>query len=208
MKQIFEITDEVIIRNMLERAEYGTLALCTDNKPYSVPVNFVELDGNIYFHGAQKGRKMSMISKNMNVSFSVVENYSLIPSYFSSNDGLACPATQFFKSIIVDGVVEVVESREEKAAMFEALMQKLQPEGKYKPFHIDEYDTMLKATAVLKIVPVEMSAKFKFGQHVTAERFEMICEHLEARGEKLDLETLALMKSLRAGYEAEDQNVL
>ena len=197
MRQVFEITNEAIIRKMLARAEYGTLALCVDNKPYAVPVNFVELDGNIYFHGAQKGRKMSMISKNMNVSFSVVENYSLIPSYFSSHDGLACPATQFFKSTIVDGVVEVVENREEKADMFEVLMQKLQPEGKYKPFYIDEYDTVLKATAVLKIVPSEMRAKFKFGQHVTEERFKMICEHLEARGEKLDLETLTLMKDLR-----------
>ena len=197
MKQVYEIKDKAVIQNMLERAEYGTLALCADNKPYSVPVNFVELDGNIYFHGAQKGRKVSMILKNINISFSVVENYSLIPSYFSSHDGLACPATQFFKSIIIDGVVEVVESREEKGRIFEALMQKLQPEGKYTPFADSKYDTPLKATVVFKIIPREMCAKFKFGQHITEERFKMICEYLGARGEKLDLETLALMKVLR-----------
>jgi len=98
----------------------------------------------------------------------------------------------------VDGVAEVTESREEKAKMFEALMQKLQPEGKYRSFDNNAYDKVLKATAVIKIVPTEIRAKFKFGQHVTEERFEMICKHLESRGEALDLETLALMKDLRS----------
>ena len=52
---------------------------------------------------------MNIILKNIKLSFSVVENYALIPSYFSSTEGLACPATQFFKSIIVDGEAELVE---------------------------------------------------------------------------------------------------
>jgi len=64
--------------------------------PYSVPVNFVRIDDEIYFHGAKKNRKMEMIAQNPKVSFSVVENYLLILSYFSSTDALACPATQFF----------------------------------------------------------------------------------------------------------------
>jgi len=198
MKQVFEMKDKDIIQQMLDRAEFGTLALCADDLPYSVPVNFVAIDDVIYFHGAQRGRKMNIISKNMNVSFSVVESCSLIPSYFSSTEELACPATQFFKSIIIDGMAEVIESREEKAAMFEALMQKLQPEGKYRSFDDSDYDKMLNATTVIKIIPKELSAKFKFGQHVTEERFEMILKNLEARGEALDLETLALMKDLRS----------
>ena len=194
MKQVFEIKDKKIIQAVFDRAEYGTLALSDNGKPYSVPVNFVVIEGVIYFHGAQRGRKMNIISKNIKLSFSVVENYALIPSYFSSTEGLACPATQFFKSIIVDGEAEVVESREEKAKMFEALMQKLQPDGQYLPFEEAEYDTVLSATAVLKIVPNEIRAKFKFGQHLDKERVTMSLKHLEERGEALDLETLALMK--------------
>jgi len=139
-----------------------------------------------------------MISKNIKVSFSVVESYALLPSYFSSTEGLACPASQFFKSIIVDGEAVVVEEREEKAKMFEALMQKLQPEGQYKPFEDEAYDSILKATAVVKIIPTEMRAKFKFGQHLNEERFTMIIKHLKERGEPLDLETVALMEQYRA----------
>ena len=197
MKQAFEIKDKKIIQAVFDRAEYGTLALSDEGKPYSVPVNFVVIEGVIYFHGAQRGRKMNIISKNIKLSFSVVENYALIPSYFSSTEGLACPATQFFKSIIVDGEAELVESREEKAKMFEALMQKLQPEGQYKAFEDEAYDKVLSATAVVKINPTEVRAKFKFGQHLDEERFSMITEYLKKRGEPLDVETLHLMESMR-----------
>ena len=197
MKQVFEIKDKKIIQAVFDRAEYGTLALSDEGKPYSVPVNFVAMDGVIYFHGAKRGRKMSIISKNIKVSFSVVENYALIPSFFSSTEGLACPATQFFKSIIVDGEAEVVENREEKAKMFAALMQKLQPEGQYQPFDDEEYDKVLSATAVIKINPTEVRAKFKFGQHLDEERFSMIIEHLKKRGKALDLETVYLMETLK-----------
>jgi len=72
MKQVFEIKDKKIIQHALDNAEYGTLALCADNIPYSVPVNFVTLDNAIYFHGAYKGKKMGMIVQNSKVSFSVV----------------------------------------------------------------------------------------------------------------------------------------
>jgi len=165
MKQAFEITDKKIIQNFFDRAEYGTLALCADDVPYS---------------------------------FSVVESYSLLPSYFSNTEGLACPATQFFKSIIIDGEAVVVESREEKAKMFEALMQKLQPESQYRSFDEEAYDKVLKATAVIKIVPTETRAKFKFGQHLNEERFDMIIKHLKERGEVLDLETVSLMEQYYA----------
>ena len=75
MKKAFEITDEKIINEILDYAEYGTLALCVNDKPYSVPINFVESEGEIFFHGAKKGKKIDIMKQNQNASFSVVENY-------------------------------------------------------------------------------------------------------------------------------------
>ena len=197
MKQIFEIKDKTIINELLDTAEYGTLAVSEDNTPYSVPVNFVRIEDNIYFHGALSNKKMKILGLNPKVSFSVVENYSIIASFFSSRDGLACPATHFFKSVSIDGVVEMVEDRAEKAVVFEALMKKLQPEGGYKPFRDAEYDKAIKATAVVKIVAHTTRCKFKFGQHLTKERFEMILSHLEERDTDIDKETIKMMKALR-----------
>jgi nitroimidazol reductase NimA-like FMN-containing flavoprotein (pyridoxamine 5'-phosphate oxidase superfamily) len=197
VKQIFEIKDKTIINELLDSTEYGTLAVSYNDAPYAVPVNFVRIDDDIYFHGALSNKKMKILASNPKVSFSVVQNYSLIASFFSSDEGLACPATQFFKSVSIEGVVEMVESREEKAMVFEALMKKLQPEGGYKPFSDAAYDTAIKATAVIKIVPSSLRCKFKFGQHVTKERFDMILSHLEERNTSIDKETVKMMKQLR-----------
>jgi len=197
MKQIFEIKDRTIIHELLDSTEYGTLAVSLNDEPYAVPVNFVRIDDDIYFHGALSNKKMKILATNPKVSFSVVQNYALIASFFSSTDGLACPATQFFKSVSIDGEVEMVESREEKAMMFEALMKKLQPEGGYKPFSDSDYDTAIKATAVVKIEVKHLSCKFKFGQHVTKERFDMILSHLEERDTQIDRETIEIMKEQR-----------
>ena len=197
MNPHFCITDKALIYAILDQAEYGTLALSCDDRPYAVPVNFVRIGDAIYFHGALKNRKMTMLSRNPVVSLSVVESYALIPSFFSSTDGLACPATQFFKSVHAEGVAEVVERREQKAEVFEAMMQKLQPEGGYKPFDDAAYDSALKATAVVKIAISDLTCKFKFGQHLSEERFEMICAHLLERGSAIDRKTVEAMRALR-----------
>jgi len=199
MKKVFQITDKHIISEVLDKAKYGTLAVCNEDTPYGVPLNFVRIEENIYFHGALKNKKMKMLEQNPHVSFSVVESYSIIASFFSSSDGLACPATHFFKSVSIDGVAEVVENREEKAMMFEAMMQKLQPEGGYKPFSDEAYDKALKATAVVKIVPSTVSCKFKFGQHLDEERFTMILEHLKERNTEIDNETIEMMTTFGSG---------
>jgi nitroimidazol reductase NimA-like FMN-containing flavoprotein (pyridoxamine 5'-phosphate oxidase superfamily) len=140
---------------------------------------------------------MKILAQNPYASFSVVENYALIDSDFSTTEGFACPATQFFKSVSMDGVIEMVESREEKEKMFQALMQKLQPKGGYKPFEDKAYDKALKATAVYKLVPSNLSCKFKFGQNLSDERFEMIVEHLKKRATPTDIVTIRLMNEYR-----------
>ena len=197
MNPYFEITDKTLIYEVLDNAEYGTLALSIDDTPYAVPVNFVRIDDALYFHGALKNRKMKMLAQNPTVSFSVVESYALIDSDFSSTDGLACPATQFFKSVSIEGIASVVEGRDEKAKVFETLMQKLQPKGGYKPFSDNAYDTPIKTTAVVKIAIQKINCKFKFGQHLSEERFEMVVNNLLKRGTAIDKETVRVMQEQR-----------
>ena len=197
MNPNFEIKDKTIIYDILDKAEYGTLALCVENKPYAVPLNFVRIEDDIYFHGALKNKKMKMLEQNPNVSFSVVENYALIDSDFSTTEGLACPATQFYKSVSMDGVAVVEKSREIKAKVFEVFMKKHQPKGGYKSFNHSDYDKALKATALVKIEVEKMSCKFKFGQHLNEERFDMIVSALLKRGTPIDRATIEVMKAQR-----------
>lgn len=194
MKSVFKMTDEEQITSMMDRVAYGTLALCADNRPYSVPINFVTIEESVYFHGAKRGKKMEILAANKEAAFSIVEPFSVIPSYFSSDEGLACPATHFFRSIMIEGRIEMVTSKEEKIKALSALMQKLQPEGKYRPFEESVYDSSIDATALYKLNIANLSAKYKFGQHLTQERFDKILKHLQMRGEPIDQETAMWMK--------------
>ncbi len=197
MNPNFEIKNKTLIYDVLDKAEYGTLALCIENKPYAVPLNFVGVDDDIYFHGALKNKKMKMLEQNPYVSFSVVENYALIDSDFSSTEGLACPATQFYKSVSIDGVAVLEKSRERKTEVFEIFMQKHQPKGGYKSFNHSDYDKALRATALVKIEVENLTCKFKFGQHLNEERFNMIVSALLERGTQTDIETVKIMKAQR-----------
>lgn len=194
MKKAFDIKNKEIIKTLIKDNEYGTLALCVDNKPYSVPINYVELNNEIYFHGSKKGKKIQMIKENSFASFSIVEAYSLLPSYFSTDDGRASPATHLYKSVIIDGRIEFVEDFEQKTEGFTALMQKYQKEGQYIALSDEIYEKIIKSTAMYKLIPKETTSKFKFGQNYNKKRYERVIEHLEKRGSKKDLETLELMK--------------
>ncbi len=198
MKQIFEMTDPSQIEAVLQAESYGTLALSHDDKSYSLPINFVYHKEVFYFHGAKSGRKIRILQANPAASFSVIQAHALIPSFFSSDEQLACPATHFFKSVIAEGKVSFVEDYDEKVAALTALMQKLQPEGGYKPLHEAVYRKMIDATCVWKLVPHQIHGKWKFGQHLPEERFEKIVKHLQARGEKVDKKSVAEMQALRS----------
>ena len=188
--------DEKLIDELLHSCEYATLALIDEKgMPYCVPVNYVHADNCLYFHGSHSGRKMRAIKNTPFVSLSVVKNYSIIASYFSSTEGLACPATQFFQSISIEAKAFIVEDRDEKAQALTLLMQKLQPEGKYKPFEDSVYDKMLKATAVIRLDIISKNIKLKFGQKLTQERFDRILQHLSERSSSLDLATIEMMKA-------------
>ena len=53
----------------LKEAEYITLALCSDNKPYIVTIShgYDEENNCIYFHSAREGKKIDIIRKNPKV---------------------------------------------------------------------------------------------------------------------------------------------
>jgi len=198
VKQPFNITDPALIAAMLDAIPYGVLALGGE-RPYAVPVNFVWLDGAIWFHSSPKGKKMRLIAAHPQVSFNVVRDELIIPSFFSSREGLACPASSFSRSVTIDGTAAIVSSREEIARAFTAMMEKLQPQGGYTAFDSAAYDAKFAAIAMVRIEVESLSAKFKFGQNLSPERFAMVLDHLEQRGSELDLLTAQSMRQFYAG---------
>ncbi|MDR1285822.1 MAG: pyridoxamine 5'-phosphate oxidase family protein [Campylobacteraceae bacterium] len=193
----FEIKDENEFEKLLKMANYGTLCLNDEPFCYAVPVNFIYYKKAIYFHGAMFGRKYELFLKNQNGSFSVVKEYSFIPSYFNSD--LACPASQYFMSVFMEGKLLLVKENVKKAEVLDALMNKYQSEGEYLNIsrNLEKYLGMLNKTAVYELQIASWSLKAKMGQNMKQEQFESMIDKLQKRGFSEDVSTVKMMKDLR-----------
>lgn len=179
----------------LKEMTFGFLGtIDKDGFPSVTPLNFVYYEGDIYFHGSKAGEKMKSIKGEPNVSFSVAKEYAIIPSYM--NDPiLACPATAFFKSVLIRGQAEVVTDLEEKCNVFTAFMEKLQPEGGYSAIDPSDatYAKQVGAAAIVKIDVQQLTSKFKFGQNWSEPKLKKVGDQLLDRDLPLDPETVRLM---------------
>jgi nitroimidazol reductase NimA-like FMN-containing flavoprotein (pyridoxamine 5'-phosphate oxidase superfamily) len=191
----FDIKDKKELAQLLDEAGFGTLGLNDEPSVYMTGVNFVFKDDSVYFHGAADGRKYSLALARRLASFSVVKEYSFIPSHFFGH--LACPATQYFSSAFLEGEISFIEDRVKKTAAFEALMNKYQNDGGYEPFNSHMYDKMLAKTAVFRLKITSFSLKIKAGQNLSKEQSNALIERLKTRGTQKDLETVELIRRVR-----------
>ena len=184
----FAITDQETIHALLNECEYGTLSLIDNNVPYGIPLNFVWWEEGVAFHGAKEGKKIELIAQNQHASLSIVKPYSLLPSYFSETTS-ACPASQLYASIIMQGIITIIDTNEQKASALNALMEKLQPEKRYETISAEKpmYKKRIEEIMILKLTPKSISCKFKMGQNLPPERKKLLLKHLEERGTPLDL---------------------
>lgn len=178
---------------IMDNADVGYLSTVLENGyPRIIPLDFVALDGKIYFHGAPEGEKFECISAGGKMSFCAVVPFSVMPSQWFAED-YACSATHFFKSALVYGDGCIVEDKREKAAALQALMEKYQPEGKYRKISADDrvYDKHLRRTAVFRLDPVKTTMKVNIGQSYSEKIRMCLADKLEERGRELDLATAA-----------------
>lgn len=184
------------VMSFLSEMSYGFLgSFRPDGWPSVTPLNFVYVQDAIYFHGSKIGEKMAAIAANPRVTFTVSQEYAIIPSY-ATDPVMACPATSYFKSVVMRGYARIVEDLEEKAVALEAFMHKLQPEGGYSPINasVPAYAQRLKGVAVVRIDIEQFTAKFKFGQNLSDEKRMSVLALLADRNRPLDDETAILMR--------------
>lgn len=193
-----EVKDDEALHAVLDGADWGTLGLVTpEGHPRLVPLNFVRHQGRIYFHGSPTGEKMELLKAGGEAVFLVVDAYAQIPSY-AFDPVSACPASQFFKSVMVHGRIAQVEDPGRKAEVLEALMRKLQPEGGYATITADgpTYHGLTNV-AVLELTVDRMSGKFGLGQNLKPEHRASVVDLLERRGRPGDQRTLEAMARYR-----------
>lgn len=155
-------------------------------------VHAVIVDGWLLFHGAPAGEKMDVIGRRAVVS--TEELVASIPSYFVDPER-ACPATTFYRSVQVHGVIERIDDAGLKAAMLAALMQKHQPEGGHVPITANHplYRKAIEGVLVLGVRCDIVDGKAKLGQNRTSAEISRIVELLWARGRAGDARAVELV---------------
>jgi len=118
-----DVTDDrAVVAEILNRAEYVTLALVDDEGPYSVPVNAAFEDGVLYLHSSKKGRKGLALCRAADAHARVA--FSAAVDLEKKTGELACQWGYMFRSVLGSGLVRVVEKSGDKVAALNALMRK------------------------------------------------------------------------------------
>ena len=184
----FAIRERERINEVLKAAEIGYLAFNgPDGWPRVTPLNFV-YDGRVLWHGAIAGERFECLRHDSRATFTAVSVQLYLPSHLLSEEN-ATSATAAFKSVLVRGRCKFIEDPEEKCSALNRLMEKYQPEGRFKRISPKDpmYEKVLRATGVFALSVEEVSGKFKFVQNKSKEDREKIIAKLKERRSSIDL---------------------
>ena len=183
----FEVLDRGRMEEVLKEADVGYLAFNgPDGWPRITALNFF-YDRRILWHGAVAGERFECLKKDPRATFSAACLQLYLPSHLLSEEN-ATSATAAFKSVAVRGKCMTIDDPEEKCSLLNRLMEKYQPEGRFKKITPEDplYSKVLKATGVYALTVEEMSGKFKFAQNKSSEDRRRLADSLKKRGSALD----------------------
>lgn len=138
---------------LIDRCTHGVMALSTgEDFPYCLPLSFVRVGGELYFHCARQGRKIDLLRRFPQVCVTFVGDDR--PAFVSPAE-----YTTWFQSVIVTGTAEEVTDPAEKTEALRALCQKAAPD------HMEGFDAAmdksLAVTGVWKVRMEDISGKAK-----------------------------------------------
>jgi hypothetical protein len=134
-----EIKDLAEIERVLRRSQICRLGLCDRGIPYVIPLCFGYKDKTLYFHCAQKGRKLDIIRDNNNVCFEVETDLELV------RHEEACKWDFKYRSVIGFGKASLVEGLKAKKEAFAIIM------AHYSDEKHDIPETNLNGVAIVRI---------------------------------------------------------
>jgi nitroimidazol reductase NimA-like FMN-containing flavoprotein (pyridoxamine 5'-phosphate oxidase superfamily) len=186
-----EVTDPQEIQRILSLTNIGRLAtIGQDGYPYITPVNFVRLEGKIYFHCAPKGEKLDNLTREPRVCFEVDVPLSYIDIGLDPARPL-CHLHQYYHCVIMRGIATDVKDRTLKLAALNTLIAKHEKTENFTPVTADM--SGYKACKVIEIKPDSITAKSDFSQNQPDEKRREIAEYLFNRNQSGDREAVEAM---------------
>ncbi|MCL6456796.1 MAG: pyridoxamine 5'-phosphate oxidase family protein [Gorillibacterium sp.] len=153
-----DLRDQDKIDEFLTANRIGVIGMVGDEYPYAVPVNFVWLNGSIYFHGMGSGKKVRLLEEKAAVCFTSYWEFGTV------TDPVPCHADTSYRSVMAYGEAERVTDYVEAAEALQMVMNKYTP-GFYQqtmsPKMVERYRSAMdgNAVAVFRLTPKHLTAK-------------------------------------------------
>ena len=139
------------IREVLRGCKYVSLALCRENEPYIVTMNYGydETQNALYMHCAPAGLKFEFIAQNPTVCGTAIEDRG----YLHGECAYA------FRSVVFSGEMHVVEELEEKKHGMQVMLDHLEDDPDRVKAEQLKTDKAYERVAILRLDMHEISGK-------------------------------------------------
>jgi uncharacterized protein len=113
-----QINDWAAIEELLARGKYATLALCCNNEPYIVTMNYGydAADRCLYFHCAADGAKTDFVKANPAACATIIEDKGYVQG----------KCKHYYRSAVMRGRVEILFDEDKKMRAFETMIRHLE----------------------------------------------------------------------------------
>jgi nitroimidazol reductase NimA-like FMN-containing flavoprotein (pyridoxamine 5'-phosphate oxidase superfamily) len=146
-----EVTDSGQLREVLRGAKYASLALCRENEPYIVTMNYGydESRNALYMHCAKQGLKMDFISQNPAVCGTAIEDRGYVQG----------ECAHAFRSVVFWGEMHVVEDLREKKHAMQVMLDQLENDPECVRQDQLKTDEAYERVTILRLDVYEISGK-------------------------------------------------
>jgi nitroimidazol reductase NimA-like FMN-containing flavoprotein (pyridoxamine 5'-phosphate oxidase superfamily) len=149
------VYDRELVYGILDEGFICHVSFVMEGQPFVIPTGYARVDDQLYIHGSQVSRMLRTLSKGIDVCIGV----TLV-------DGLVLARSAFhhsvnYRSVVIFGRAAMVEEKEAKLAALFAFSEHVIPSRWNDVRKPTEQE--LKATTVLSLPLVEVSAKVRSG---------------------------------------------
>ena len=171
----FTPTDRTVLTRLPNRAEYDhavvyqildegficSVGFVVDDKPVVIPTSYARIENDLYIHGSAASRMLRSLEQGIDVCVTVM----LI-------DGLVLARSAFhhsinYRSVMIFGNAKIVDNPDEKIKALHAFTDHVVP-GRWEDVR-QPNESEMRATRVLKLRLIEVSAKVRTGPPIDDE---------------------------------------
>ena len=153
--------DRQLVYGILDEGFICHVGFTVEGQTFVIPTGYARVDAQLFIHGSQVSRMLRTLSSGIDVCVAV----TLV-------DGLVLARSAFhhsinYRSVVMFGRARIVDEREAKLAALFAFSEQVIP-GRWNDVR-EPTETELKATTVLALPLVEVSAKVRTGPPIDDE---------------------------------------